>query len=417
MRSATLFILLALTTLAFAAQSERDVFVTQGIVADGDDTGDTIWFELMRVDQRFVLQRSDGFGNADAVLAALKASNGTGRSITVYYYAGSGSFTSQTAKPIFVVAKLVYDGRTIEGNSADAVKRMVDNAKGQPQPVLARAVALYGMGKGREALPSLDEVIAGGRLPANLQALALKTRGGINATDATNEYPPGDARDRLLIAALADFRAWKSAAPDDVEAAFAEGRALLELGAYDEALETFRAALVKWPDEYFWAHIRMGAVYRARGDYAKALEMLDELVAKHGPQDGMAFHYHRGWTLTLLGRNDEAIAEFTAGLRSQPDYYSALLRRACAYGRKGRLREALADQQAAIAEARSSPQELITGVGSVTYLRRMDEIANQLRDAIRRDEHAAVSIACDGYWDFGDDTRSRSALLPPRQVN
>jgi tetratricopeptide (TPR) repeat protein len=395
---------------ATAAPSDREMFVTQGIVLNGGDTGGAIWFELYRVDQRFILERKN-VRDPEAVFAALKASSETGRSITVHYYAGSGDFGAG-AKPIFVVARLVYDGRTIEGSRARTLEGDAGSGKGKPQPALARAVALYGMARGSEALGALDEVIAGGQLPPKLQALALKTRGGIRENEAFGENPPGDARDRLLVAALADFRTWRTLAPDDSDAAFAEARTLLGLGAYGEALAAYEALIAKWPGEYFWASIRIASMHRTRGEHAKALEVLDELGTREGAQDGMPFHYHRGRTLNLLGRYDEAIAEFTAGLRFQPDYFSALLDRACSFAQSGRLREALADQESALAFARAWPRELRQGKANEAMLRRANEVERELRAAIRRDERAKLSAPCDGYWDFGEAGRARSALLP-----
>ncbi len=95
--------------------------------------------------------------------------------------------------------------------------------------------------------------------------------------------------------------------------------------------------------------MQMEAIYLTEGEYDKALGALDDLAKDAGrPPSGMAYHYHRGWVLSALGRYDEAIAEFSAGLKSQPDYSWALTKRACAYGQTGKLAEAVADQEEAV---------------------------------------------------------------------
>jgi tetratricopeptide (TPR) repeat protein len=114
--------------------------------------------------------------NAEALFSTLKASNQSGRSITVRYYLGTGDFDTQSGKPIFVVSELVYDGRTFRGTSSASIAAMVEGGKGKPAPTLARGVALYGMGRFDEALAALEQALANDQLPVKLRALALETR-------------------------------------------------------------------------------------------------------------------------------------------------------------------------------------------------------------------------------------------------
>jgi tetratricopeptide (TPR) repeat protein len=126
----------------------------------------------------------------------------------------------------------------------------------------------------------------------------------------------------------------------------------------------------------------------------------------------MMFHYHRGWTLNLLGRYEEAVAEFTEGLKTQPDYQGAFDRRACAYARLGRLPEALADRQRADAEMDSIWSDA-RRMPSAEHDRAWAEgVVKALEAAIARGSNEPMSVPCEGSWDYGEKRRERSSFLP-----
>jgi tetratricopeptide (TPR) repeat protein len=250
-------------------------------------------------------------------------------------------------------------------------------------------------------------------MPPRWRIVALKARADAYEAVATDSFSPGLERDQKLALSLADNRAWASLAPDDPDAAYAVALGLKELGGYPEALAAYRGIAGKWPDEDYRATIRVAAAYRIMGQLDQALATLDGLVKRKGPQTGMRYFYHRGRILLALGRADEAAKSFTEGLKDQPDYRGAFMYRACALAAGGRLADALSDQQTVIdsmlnegATERPSPAATF----DIAYAK---QIASKLRSAIAVSRTAPVSGLCDGYWDDGDNLRTRSPLLPP----
>lgn len=279
------------------------------------------------------------------------------------------------------------------------------------EATLARALGLAQTGEAVEAVDGLTAVLSEPALSTPWRILALKSRATVQEDLGVWDFPVGPERDRRLIAALADNRAWAALAPGDPNAASGVALNLQELGAYSEAIAAFHAIELKWPNEDYSVAVRVGAVYRSWGQYDRALASLDDLVTRKGPQAGMKFHYHRGLTLLKLGRAEEAVKAFDAGLKDQPGYMWAMAYRACASATAGRVASAFADQEKAI------PIFVAWGHGQRPSqardhdLRRLKEVSEQLR-APAAGRTAKLVGLCDGYWDAGDKTRQRSPLLP-----
>ena len=170
--------------------------------------------------------------------------------------------------------------------------------------------------------------------------------------------------------------------------------------------------LRKWPDESFRIALGAAALARNQGRYKEALEILDSVGSQPIAPQSMRYHYHRAWTLSLLGRYDEAIADLTAGLEIQPDYWGAFARRGCARASIGRLREAAVDLRRA--------GEWLPGLpGSDTSAAvRLDRDAveadrRRVADALAAGHRGAVAGTCGGaYWPEWEHPRTRSRLLP-----
>jgi tetratricopeptide (TPR) repeat protein len=279
------------------------------------------------------------------------------------------------------------------------------------EAALALANAHQAVGNFQSAQALLDRPDLAGD-PA-LRQLYLRVHALTQADLSTELERRSPAADRALMAALEDYRALAALEPDDVEHRFAVAEGLSELGAYDKAEAAFRAILGTWPAEEFRVTIRLGALQRLHGDYRQALDTLNQLVARNGPQEGMRFHYHRAWTLSLLGRYDEAIRDLSEGLKDQPDFASAYLRRACAYASIGRIREALADAE----EARSLLAAL-SYAATAKVIKDDNAEAEGLRDRFS----AALAAGADGkpitgtcrgsVWEEYERPRPRSRLLP-----
>ena len=218
-----------------------------------------------------------------------------------------------------------------------------------------------------------------------------------------------EAYDRHYFEALQDYRGWVAAAPEASDPQFAVARALIELGGYTEAMAIYNAIGRRWPEQAQRIAIATGALYRQQGNYAQALRQLDELGEREASFAGMRFRYHRGWTLLMLGRNAEAIAEIDRGLESQADYSGAYRVRSCARARLGQIEAALDDQERA--------HELLTSIARDNPSIVAEEIAlsQALVDALRQARTAAprspFRADCAAFLAQWGRARRRSARL------
>jgi len=403
-----------LLAAAHAADAETTVLRVDGYIEQSNDALGQISFKLQQVDQRFVIARAK-IADPDAVLQALKDSYDKSVSLTVRYDPETATFELGSNIPSYVVRQLVFDGKTVDADETTPPRR----AEGLPaweqaEFALGRAIAYAGAGKTELARPLLDKAIATSKLRTGLKALALKNRNQLIEEDALAQLPAGEARDRTLVAALADARAWQALAPDDEHAAMRVAWNLRELGAYDEAEAVCKDALTRWPDAAYMIWRAIAALHRDGGNPALALDDLAKLAAVPGAADSMPYHYHRGWTLEEMGRWDEAIADFTEGLKFQPDYDGAYWRRACAYAETGRLGEALADFRTATKYRAAYMENFPPTPGSTFDNQRYRSVEQTVTDALAKDGHQRITGLCRGYWDWGDTPRPRSKLLPPK---
>jgi len=258
---------------------------------------------------------------------------------------------------------------------------------------------------------TLAEALAAPGLPLDGQALALRTRGYAAETMSMDFEPGSAAHDRLWADALADYRRLVALVPDRGTPRSALAGALVALGGYEEALAIYQEVRRRWPDQAFQATVDIGSLYRQRGDYRRALETLDEFArSSDAPQlEGMKFHYHRAWTLVLLGRDEEAAGEIDRGLGTQPDYASAFLLRSCARARLGRLAEALADQRRGFELTNAfSPAP---SAAMRAHLARNRAVIAVLEAAVAAHRSGPIGAPCEGFWDRWSRPRARSRLL------
>jgi tetratricopeptide (TPR) repeat protein len=92
------------------------------------------------------------------------------------------------------------------------------------------------------------------------------------------------------------------------------GNVLLEAGAVDEAAAAFRRTIASAPSEAD-GYVGLGEVMMQRGDYAEAARLLEQAVERD-PEYKTA-RFLLGMTYRRLGREEEARAELTQGLKSQ----------------------------------------------------------------------------------------------------
>jgi tetratricopeptide (TPR) repeat protein len=258
---------------------------------------------------------------------------------------------------------------------------------------------------------TLAEALAAPGLAPNGQALALRNRGNAAEVMSLDVEPASAAHDRLWADALADYRRLGALLPDRASPRSAMAGALVALGGYDEALAVYQEIRRRWPDQAFQATLDIGSLYRQRGDYRRALATLDDYARTADPArlDGMKFHYHRAWTLVLLGRDEEALREIDRGLTTQPDYSAAFLLRSCARARLGRLAGALADQRRALELTSALFAE--TSAWARADLARRRAVIAVLEDAVAAQRSGPISAPCEGFWDRWSRPRTRSPLL------
>lgn len=394
---ATPFFLLAATA---AIADEPAVLELHGVVENEQQANGTIWFVLEGVAPQFIMDEKR-VPSADKMMDTLEESNKDAHPLTVRLYLDSGQF--HDGRPTFTVGSITLDGKTVPGEAKAPPPPTRPGPQDKAALDLVKAVAFMEADEAAEARAALDRAIAPKALVPAQQATALGMRGEMIQRDAFAR-PAGPERDKLLIAALADFEAWKALSPDsgNATASIASSHALL--GDYGEAVAEYRAMLDKWPRNRLQTYLEIARIHRMAGEYDKSLAALAELVKSVGPQNGMAYHYHRAWTLNAMGRYDEAAAEISAGLKDQPNYPWAYMQRACAYGQNGKLQEAVADQEQVV--------KLLKATGGV----RSDMKANEARAdaalAELRAAHGKTDAACTGYAMEQDTRRTRSALLP-----
>ena len=385
----------------------QGVLTVEGIVEAADDTAEVIQFQLSRKDLRFAVASVSAADRA-AVAALLHASAQTSRLLKVHFVLAGAQFAPDRKRVVFPVRDLEYDGKTTTARAPAAAVPAAGTANSPAEAAFIRAVGLYHGEKYSEAITELDTAMQSGG-DADWKAESYKLRGLARLYRLFDDEPgPSEEGDRQLVAALQDLREWRTLKPDDSYALYRIAETLRELGAYHEALDVYAAIGRGWPEEAYWSAILTGATERQLHHYPQALAALDKLVSEHGPQEGTAFHYHRGLTLAELGRYADAIEEYSQSVRDQPDYAWALVRRACAEELLGQTGAALTDQQAALGYLK----RYANGTRRSNHdIGRATEVEAQLRQAGAHRQTVDAGALCSGYW-RPDLSRSRSGLLP-----
>ena len=380
-------------------------FVASGMISGGktEDDGSS-WIRLWSEDSRYVVGSSDK-GRRDELWRLLHAAHGSNHAISVRYDAGAGRINS-TAKTLdYPVCTITFGDIQFASSRACDTKSLSTS----PETALALGFAHAQDGGAKTARELLDEALAKGPRDIIFRAIALRARADALSMIAFGKSPGSVPADKARIAALEDYRAIAKIAPTDREVLFAIGTALEDLGDYAAATKEFSAILERYPDEDFRVTVRLSAIARHQGDSAKSLTLLNGLVERAGRQLGMKFYYHRGWTLSNLGRFDEAIKDLGEGLKAQPDYAWAYARRGCAHASVGQLPEALADMDMAL--QKYTAFVAINDPGVRHDKAQFGANSQRLKASIARGERGAMPGMCGQFWGDDDKPRARSALL------
>lgn len=389
-----------------SAAGQRRIFEDLGMLTHATEDEGVLWLSLWESHVRFRIEREPESKRNQLAFLIRRAAEDS-RSVSIRYDAARGRVNRKTGTLDYPLCAIALDDLLFQPTRGCDGKPPA--ASRGPEAALVLARAHLSSGEFRRA----EDLLARSDLPTDgaFGRLFLKVRAATADNIALLEEPASVKADQAVAAALADYRALAELEPDDVEHQFAIAGALQDLGGYAEAGAVYDLLLKRWPDEGFRVAVRRGALHRGQGDYEKALDALNQLVAGGVEYDGMKFRYHRAWTLSLLGRYDEAIADLGEGLRIQPDYGSAHLRRACAFAAVGRLREALQD---------------------VTEARRLNAARPEAAEALRRETAEIEALRArieaglaegDGkrvvgcatpYWRAFERPRARSPLFDAR---
>lgn len=389
-----------------AAGKEERIFRTEGYVGGFGKEGGRYLLQLHDWAVRYRLPRLDEKRLApygDVIVTAYDV----GVRLGVQFDGAAGRLTPDGDQIEYPLCTIEVDGASVGSVAANCPPRQA--AAGAGERALALGLA-HRFARPDLAIEHLGTAVGAKDLPPAARAIALEAR-GTSFVDSALSLPRSDPdHDAKLMAAYADFQRLAELQPDNEEAHRGMAGALTDLGAYDEALAIYADLLSRGMDT-FRSSISAGAVHRLRGDYMAALRTLDELAEREGPMEGMRYHYHRGWTLRLLGRHEEAIAAVSKGMTTQPDYPFALLHRACSYAQLGRHREARADQEQGLRLLRSLAARQTNPVID-RHVAEGERALERLRRAVAAGETGPLDEPCQD----GDEqvtARERSALLPP----
>ena len=391
-------------------------FVVRAPVVEHEREGRTLWIDLHRADIALVADMP-AVPDPEDLVELVETAERDGLSATVRYELADGALT-QSGRPIAMLRSIEHDGVSVAGMEGplrfpfahpDRPTRTVELA-------LGRGIAYLELQRLEPAIRLLSQALAGDALSEPARILALRSRGEAQqhlVEDRRND--PTVESDRTLLAAIKDFRAWQALEPASLDPLDKEADILQSLGAYDEALDIYRRLRDQQQDKWFWPSIKIAATYRLMGDHLRALGTLDELERRPRGWDGAAYRYHRGWTLVRLGRYADAEATFTVGLEAQPDFGWAHVGRACARSAQGKLVDALADLEHAVADL-----ELPDGIGNTPRQQRDLEqtrsVAKMLRGVVANPPEVPPKEPCRLFLEALDRPRARSPELTKLQT-
>ena len=261
------------------------------------------------------LELCDAAGDNEGVIAYL------GNLYEVHRYLGHGAEAADYAEQLAV-------GFEQLGRAADAARYRTKAALARAGEPRNRINVVLDDGRQLE----LDEVE---RFPGRLRFVFERDRVSLRtSTELARRGGEAGSAGRL-DEALALFRAAAAADPHDPHPRYEEGVTLLALRRYAEAADAYAATEALAPG---WFHCRAdlwlarelaaGRLGHATFEALRGLEDGDaEPATKLALADAAiaaaprvaALHYHRGRALEQLGRDDDAVAAYGAGLACDPE--------------------------------------------------------------------------------------------------
>lgn len=343
----------------------------------------------------------------EALSAVLDAADRSNRAAVITFDAASGRVDPSAGRLVFAICTASLD--EISFNSRHHCREGARSSRSTRwQHSLAMAVAEAEAGNFEIGRTLLDTVLAAKDLPSPARTIALQARVSALMSIGESASFASPAADQAHFAALKDSRALVALDPDNKEPAIQAALLLGYLGDDGGAAIAFREIIKRWPENTANLGVSLAVVIRQKGDFEQSLSQLNDVAANHGDELGMRYYYHRGWTLLMLDRFDEAIEAFNNGMETQADYPWAFIRRGCAEASVGRLAKASDDfDQGMMLLNRFAPNAPSSSF--TDNLAQLMAIKRKLASASGR--ATPMLNLCNGFSGLGDQSRAKSKLL------
>ncbi len=190
------------------------------------------------------------------------------------------------------------------------------------------------------------------------------------------------------------------------------GRVAYHTGLFDDAVELFRAHLVKQPQDIETAN-NLASALRDQMNYDAAIELLSGIL-KQTPDAALLWNTLATLMVARFDA-DRALTFFDEAIRLQPDFAKAIYNRANLLTLMGRMEEAIADLRRAEALPGAPPERAMMRLALAQALLAGGHIAEgwEAYEA-RRDPHfpkAPIYLTERPLWSPGDPLAGRQVLL------
>ncbi len=125
---------------------------------------------------------------------------------------------------------------------------------------------------------------------------------------------------KIVVQDIAGYKQAIQARPDYAEASYKKGAVYVELGRYEEAIESYKQAISDKPD-YTEASYKLGTVYAELGRYEEAIESYKQVI--RSKPDYAEVQYSLGFSYAKLYLHEDAIKALKQAIQIRPDYAEA----------------------------------------------------------------------------------------------
>lgn len=402
----TLALWLAGAPTAFQSVQETQEYVWN---VDPQESGD-ILFRFMGTPARYRL-RQPTEEQLERAYALLQTSIDAKRSIRLSYDIAGGRIDEKLRVMVYPLCGFRFDELAF-AQASPCQSKPLTLEQLKKEDAFAYWVAQAYSGDTDASIAALGTIASEKGLSSGSRLVALEARAfaAESAGDAAKFGSPES--DAFYLAALRDSQAVLAIDPerDDVPENIAH--LLANLGDYDASLAAFRAIIAKDSSRESDLLVSVASVNRSQGKYEDSLAALATSATKNPDGKGMRYYYHRGWTLSAMGRYDEAVASFTSGMETQADYPWSYVMRGCAHAAVGDFNDAADDVRHGLSIFQRFA--LDDSVSTRQGKERIEAILKKTEEARAR-KSAPMPNLCEELAGPGDRKRAKSPLLaqPP----